>query len=276
MTTRTNSRPGVVLAVLIAVMGLTVPASACIVDLGVSDASPSADFLFPNWSKTLVTIFDTEWCDDVTCPLDTDATIAGITIMNYGTATGGAGGDITGVYVCFDCGTVPGCVPGGPDSAVLTYAGVWDMAGTPRPIWTWAGSLPLDADPCVTCGCMYAMSVFVDIGPCPTEGRTITMGPGYDEIRDPLDPGGIWDEIPCTAPYVDTADPAPKTITYVTKVADNTIVAPGDTVTYTIFYGRPGTNPLTNVVVMDSLPASRRRTPAGIPIPGRPRGSSGR
>jgi len=265
-----NTRLGGILAAAFAVACVAAPARACIIDVGINDSTPGVGFVFPNWSKTLMAIFDTEWGDGVTnCVGELDASFVAITIANYGTATGGAGGDITGMYVCFDCGTSgPGCAPGSIDSATMTYAGVWNMAGTNRDIWTWSGYLPLDADPCASCGCIEIMSVFVDIGPCPTEGRTIMLGPGFDDIKDPVSPGGFIDEFGWDAPYIAVYDAQPKTVTYVTKVSDSDIVAPGDTVTYTVYYGRPGTNPLTNVIVTDSLPVyTHYVNGSGIPAP---------
>ncbi|MEK7764712.1 MAG: DUF11 domain-containing protein, partial [bacterium] len=47
----------------------------------------------------------------------------------------------------------------------------------------------------------------------------------------------------------------PRPIRYVYKVSDPTIAAPGDTVTYTIYYGRPGGAAPANVYIMDTLPA---------------------
>ncbi|MEK7765613.1 MAG: hypothetical protein AAB368_05190, partial [bacterium] len=186
---------------MLVVLALAGRAGACITDVGVDTDSPPADFVFPNWVKATVAIFNLEWCDAATCPGSTDATIEGLTLINYGNATGGAAGDITGMYACFDCYTAPGpCTPASASAATLTFAGVWNVDGSPRQAWTWEGSIPLAADPCASCACMHLMRVFVDIAPCPTAGNTIQLGPGYDPLKDPIQPGGIMDALGCDAP----------------------------------------------------------------------------
>ena len=141
-------------------------ARAEIVDIESDDSSPPADFIFPNYKQYPVSLFDSEWCDATVCtgPGDTQATITGITMMNYGTATGGPTGDITGMYVCFDCSTAPGpCTPGSGTGATLTYAGMWNVPSGTFPAWTWGGPpIVMAADPCTTCSCIYLIRAFVE------------------------------------------------------------------------------------------------------------------
>jgi hypothetical protein len=93
--------------------------------------------VFPNWSKAPVAAFGLwEWDDawSTWCP---NSSITGITIFNYGTASGGAAGDITTVYFQLQCGT---SVQSG--YRTMTYAGVWTVGVKTYPAWTWAGPYP--------------------------------------------------------------------------------------------------------------------------------------
>src|ERR1041384_3412341 len=68
------------------------PAPACLTDFVLDPASPGAFYLFPNWTKTQVAIFDAVYCDSATCTWSLtayQASLVGLTIMNYGSATGG-------------------------------------------------------------------------------------------------------------------------------------------------------------------------------------------
>ncbi len=235
-------------------------ACACISDLGVNSSAAVRPYLFPNWQQAEAAVFDTLWCSSFECPGLTDATIVGLTILNYGTASGGPGGDIAAMYACFDCSSAIGpCRPGSPSGVTLNYAGVWNVMGSDRHAWTWAGSpLALSADPCSDCACNYLLRVFVDIQPCPTDGATVRLGPGYNYDANELAPGGVSDSVACTAPYTAVMAPNDKTIVYAAKTADKDMAAPGDTIGYTIYYGRPGSLPLTNIVVFDSLPEYTR------------------
>ncbi len=257
-------RPALRLALLGAVLGAGA-ASACIVDLSADDASPPADFLYPNWQRVKTSIFDAEMCDSVTCPPpDSEANITGITILNYGTATGGAAGDLTGMYVCWDCSLTPGtCGPGSAGAMTLTYAGLFNTPSGAKPAWTWAGLTTLAVDPCTTCDCIHLMNVFVDVGPCAAPGNTVVLGPGWDGTV-----GGVADDAGCDAPFIDIKDPQPKTITWISKIGDKAKVAPGDTVTYTVFYGRPGTGSLSSVQITDSIPPyTHYVNGSGVPPP---------
>ncbi len=231
------------------------PAVACISDAYLDAASPSFTYLFPNWYQTEVTDFDILFEDSTTCPGCSDGDITGLTIVNYGTAVGGAAGDIKNVYVCFGCSRSSGgaCTP----AYTLTYAGIWNLGSNTVPAWTWDPAAPviLNADPCNGgpggCACIFVMRVFVDVGACPVPNRTVKLGPGFDDLL--FDPG-ISDQYGCGGPYSDAQDASEKVIVYEAKEGDKDAAAPGDTVTYTIYYGRPGTGSLSDITIMDSQP----------------------
>ncbi len=249
------------------------PAPACLIDFVVDANSPGAFYLFPNWTRAQVAIFDAVYCDSTICAWSLtayQASITGLTIMNYGTATGGAAGDLTGMYFCGGC--TAGCtVP----TQTLTYAGIWNVGGTPYPAWTWSSVVPLvfNTDPCNTKGgcataCQVSLPIWVDVNSCPTNNATIALGPGYNPTLDPLNPGGVVDEDDCRQPWASIQDPAPKVIVYTLKTGDLASAAPGDTVNYTVFYGRPGTGSLTQITIMDSLPPfTSYVTGSAVPAP---------
>lgn len=232
---------------------------ACISDASVDASSPAFTYLFPNWKQTDVADFDLLYCDCTTCAGYCDADMSGLTIVNYGSAVGGAGGDISNMYVCFGCSRSSGgaCTP----QYTLTYAGIWTLGSNVVPAWTWDPATPvvLNSDPCNGgpggCACIFVMHVFVDVAPCPKPQATVKLGPGFDDL---LFEGGISDlsggTWGCTAPWDTAQDPAPKIIAYVAKEGSADHAAPGDTVTYTIYYGRPGTASLTDIQIVDSIP----------------------
>jgi uncharacterized repeat protein (TIGR01451 family) len=229
---------------------------ACILDMYLSGSNPTFSRIFPNWTNTPITAFDMVYCDAVTCLGYEQGDLAGLTILNYGTATGGATGDLTNMYFYVFC-TAWGAKS--PLVQTMTYAGVWTVGGTPYPAWTWEPAVPwvFANDPCgknCTADCLFTMSVFVDVGSCPAEGATVALGPNYDEITDPVESGGATDQYDCRAPWDQFQDTNPKTIFYTYKEVDQDMAAPGDTVTYTITYGLPGSAPLSGVVITDTLP----------------------
>ena len=209
--------------------------------------------LFPNWVAAPLMELALDECDDAVCTWCTTSNLTGVTIMNYGTATGS---DLTRMFFEINCGKT---------SLVqtLTYAGVWAA----KPAWTWAGTLALP-DACANCACSIALDVYGDVAPCPVDGRTIQLGPGYNAILNPAAPGGITDNCNGIGPWVVAPDPAIKEIRYDIKVADKTTAAPGDTITYTIYYGAPGTVALTGVTVLDTLPTFMHYVSgSGVPAP---------
>jgi uncharacterized repeat protein (TIGR01451 family) len=218
-------------------------------DAGINSVPPfDKDTVFPNWLKVPTTQVTVSICDDVLCAWCLNSPIVSVTMMNYGTANGTT--DITGMYFYLNCGNTA------QGTFTMTYAGIWDRAGLPYPAWTWAGSIPWAIDPNDTKnGCLgiAALSVYTDIGSCPADGETIQLGPGYDPVSGW---GGIREGPACNGagPWAETSDPAIKTIRYVMKSASTDVAAPGDTVSYTIFYGKPGTGNLNWLSVIDSIP----------------------
>jgi len=227
----------------------------CINDVFQNPVPPfsSLTTVFPNWIQAPVGAFTISECDDTTCAFCTSSSIVGVTIYNYGTATGGPGGDITGAYFLISCGskTVTAVTP-------MTYAGVWNVGGFPYPAWTWAGSITYGGDPCgnvgFDCLCNTNLFVYMDIAACPTEGADILVGPGFNDTANPLWPGGVADSCGCAGPWTPVQDTTDKTIHYLMKNADVGTIAPGDTINYTMYYGLPGTAPLTSIVIMDTPP----------------------
>jgi len=218
-----------------------------------SSAPPT---VFPNWVRVHVGEFTVAVCDDLTCPFCLDGPITGLTLLNFGTCTGSPGTDIVGVYFQFQCTKT--------DSGTLamTYAGPWTVAGLPRAAWTWGGSIPWASDPYSgTGGCAGSptLSVYVDFGGCAIDGCTIMPVVPFLGLSDACD---FFADISYDAQEV------LRTVRYVGKIADRDTVAPGDTVTYTIFYGRPGAAALSGVTVFDTLPLDTTYIAgSGVPAP---------
>lgn len=234
-----------------------------IVDVYADTAPPFDAYatLFPNWVQAPAATFLIEECPNTSCVACATSTIMGVTILNYGTASGGAAGDITGMYVKIECGAAASAV------FPMTYAGVWNISGPNYPAWTWNGTYTFGTDPCTGCFCYPSLQVYTDIGPCPTDGATVELGPGFNAVLNPANPGGVYDNCGFQGPSTVT-QAASKTIRYVTKVCSPNVAAPGDTMTYTIYYGRPGTLPLTNEWITDSLPAyTHYLSGSGAPAP---------
>ena len=64
--------------------------------------------------------------------------------------------------------------------------------------------------------------------------------------------GSVTDTSGCRAPTADAAGPE-HVIRYLDKTGP-TRAAPGDTVQFTVFYGRPGAGSLTSITITDTLP----------------------
>ncbi len=231
------------------------PAAARVLYDVAPDAVPpfsSIDTLFPNWLMAPTTSLQLLEGDDT---IDATCVINGLTMMNYGSATGGPAGDIRGMYFLMTCGskTNSGII-------AMTFAGNWNIPlfGS-RPVWTWAGSVPFGGDPCnnlgFACLCAPSLLIYTDISPCPTNGADVKLGPGYNDVTNPVWPGGMTDSCGYAAPWAVVTDTTVKTIRYVTKTADQDVAAPGDTVNYTVFYGRPGTAALSSITIFDTMPA---------------------
>jgi uncharacterized repeat protein (TIGR01451 family) len=243
------------LAGFIVMLSVTGPVRAdSINDVGGNPSPPFNNYsaVFPNWTMLPTSSFTIWECADIDCAWCLDSSIVGITMMNYGTASGGPGKDITGMYFKILCGST--------NTAIYTmnYAGDWTIGADTWPAWTWAGAIPWNVDPNDTKnGCAGGPSLFVytDVGPCPyldpatLRGNSIELGPGYNDI----DFGGITDDCWSTAPWAQVTDGNPKEIAYIGKECDLETAAPGDTINYTLYIGKPGTS-YTNLVVMDSQP----------------------
>jgi len=216
------------------------PADSCMQNMW-SNGDVQGLRVFPNWNLVHVGSFDI-WLWEGGSPEN----IKGVTIVNFGSASAA---NFDSVYWQVECGKA--------DSGLYTmaYAGVYVGSGS-YPAWTWAGtSIDLSGCPDLcgapSCGAYFTLNVYVDINDCPDNLATISMGfPidlfGVGSIHDDAGAG-------CEMPWVDTGGPL-HTILYTYKVGSAQLVAPGDTVTYTIFYGRPGTGSLSNIEIMDTLP----------------------
>src|SRR6185436_6594526 len=79
-----------------------------IIDIGENSVPPfdagTHPVLFPNWLAAHVSSFWVWECDDAVCTTCTASAFTGLTVVNLGTATGGPGADITGVYWNYGCG----------------------------------------------------------------------------------------------------------------------------------------------------------------------------
>jgi len=238
------------------------PAGAdCILDVwpGSTVTFDPPPILFPNWVQAPTAGFMLYECDDVTCASCATSNLTGVTIMNYGTATGGVTGDLTGMYLSYVCGT--------QNSAVfaMTYAGVWTVGAGNHPTWTWAGTLVLSTDPCDTkngCWCYPSLLVYSDIGSCPVDGASIVLGPGYSFMGE----GGVTDSCGCAGP-TDSYTAPEVNVGYVMKKCDPRIAAPGDAINYTIYYGKPGTPNVSNLTITDSLPPYTHWNGVASPTP---------
>ncbi len=248
---------GVVLCLVLPVAGVR---ADCLLDQGPATTNDTLSVLFPNWKNVIVLVSSLTVCDNTTCAGTPTCDIVGLTIFNYGNATGP--NDLAQVYFSVVCAAK------GVTVQTMTYAGIW-TGTTTNPAWTWAGDVPYSGgDPMYQCSNTAMLWVYADIGACPTDGAEVTMGIAYNDVISPATPGGLMDACGCQVPNYDQARTGrQKFIRYVTKTTDKTTVAPGDTVAYTIYYGRPGAA-ITNFIVMDSLPADTHYIAgSGVPAP---------
>lgn len=217
-------------------------------------------FVFPNWEKVHVGSFSMVLCDSLTCNWRTDERITGVTVFNYGTA---GTADIKAVYWQGACGAT--FTPLYP----LTYKGVYPSDSGPHGAWTWAGSsvdFAACAESCLNCGGIINIDLYADITSCPSEGAQVKLGFGTNYAANTVWYGSVKDNAGCAAPWGDITGP-PNTIVYALKRGPDW-AAPGDTVTYTIYYGRPGTGSLSGVNVLDSMPAYTHYVPgSAVPNP---------
>jgi len=215
-----------------------------LVDMWDNATVPASGIVFPNWLKVKVCSFDVWICEGCGAGAEN---IVGLTLVNFGTA---AKADFAGVYWKARCGAT--------DSGLytMTWAGTYSENSGSYPAWTWAGtSIDVSgcADLCGTpaCGAFFTIDVYVDIAPCPTDLSSVRMG---FPVKSPGTYwGSITDNYGTKVPWVDTSG-GERTIVYALKEGDRDTAAPGDAITYTITYGRPGTNPIQSFVVIDSQP----------------------
>ena len=235
------------------------PASAdtCLRDVWYNGDAPGR-FIFPNWGKVYMGTYTLWLFVDGTGTLEQ---ITGITMVNYGTATAA---DIKGLYVRLYCN------PTGPDpdtgTLTMSYQGPYPEDSGTYPAWTWTGLTPdfsncpdLCGDP--VCGAALTLYVYADIAACPTPWANVNLGFPSHELSSTSLPGSIYDDAwGCAVPWYEAdinrgADE--DTIVWAYKDADRAdpvSAAPADTITYTIYYGKPGTNNLSSIVVTDTLP----------------------
>jgi len=220
-------------------------ASSCLHDAW-DDGSVPPTVIFPNWTQFKVATHIIWIWEAGTAPEN----IKGITIANFGSA---APSDITRVYMKLSCGATTQMI-------TLAFAGTYSGDSGPLPAWTWAGT-SLDFSGCADlcgapylCGATVNADIYVDIDDCPTPGATVQLGfPSKNFV------GGITDNYYVPPPLENCfAASGPETgsihtIQYVYKEGPKT-AAPGDTVDFTIYYGRPGNASITGIRILDSIP----------------------
>ncbi|MEK7764601.1 MAG: hypothetical protein AAB368_00050, partial [bacterium] len=221
--------------------------------------------IFPNWNLAWVGSYDI-WLYDTTAGAEN---IKGVTIVNFagtGPTAAQAVTDIKNVYVRAQCATAD------TGYLTLTYAGLYShvddmMAPLPvsLPAWTWAGTgadLGGCAEFVVGAGAVFSFDVYVDVASCARDGREVWMGIPYNQDTTQTyftqSEGGISDNTGswwCEAPDYELFPTAASQIHSVFKSSDVQYAAPGDTVSFTIFYGRPGAAAtLSGIDIIDSLP----------------------
>jgi uncharacterized repeat protein (TIGR01451 family) len=238
---------------------------------GDASLGSSNGYIFPNWSRVFMGSY-TLWLylED---PEVISEYITGITIVNFGDAMQGT--EISNVYIRAQCDTRDS------GTITMTYVGPRlfdDGSGgtTSYPAWTWGGSAALNYNTCVdycvtpACGGFITLSVYADIAPCPAQDTVVNLGFPTAAYLNPLAPGAIYDSNGCVAPwYESNTDMGADydTIVWAYKLGPEDI-GPGDTINYTIYFGRPGTGNLSFIDVTDTLPQYMHYLP-GTGVPGR-------
>ena len=239
----------------------------CVADISPIPGEAAQAIFFPNWLKAYAAAFNiAEY--GITCGAGcagaancaggtglcggTGLQMNGLTIQNFGTAV--AGTDIAAVYWRTDA-----------DAAGFYHT----MTAIAPDTWTWAWN-GAEANP--NFAALPSLRIYADIAASPTEGRTIQLGVPYDPG---FNVGGLTDTCCCNATFADVSNPMPKSIYYVFKQADLISAAPGDTINYTLYYGRPGAGSITNLEIIDTVPpythyvpGSSSGIPAATPDPG--------
>lgn len=209
--------------------------------------------IFPNWDMVWVGSFDILLWDTNDGP----EIINGITVANFGTA---GDSDIENIYWII---TGDGATCKGTGLQTMTYAGIYnvlDQAAEQLPAWTWQGTaadVSMCSDP--GGGTVVTIDLFADISPCPAEGATVKLGFPVNYGGSTTYYGSITDfhtdwDLGTNIPLANTTGQLGFPILYVYKVADKEAAAPADTVSYTVYYGRPGVGNLSSITIIDSLP----------------------
>ncbi len=215
--------------------------------------------VFPNWAKVWAGSFVVEFCAGCVDP-DPTQVEKGLTVVNFGSAIAS---DVATVYWQMSCNATTTLYP-------MTYAGMYTEDSGTYPAWTWNGStINLAGCNPLCVGCLasaVAVDLYVDIAPCPQDGVSLNLGFPYHGLSNTTWGGSVTDNHGTAVPWDDLPGGA-MTIVHVLKTASADTVAPGDTITYTMFYGRPGTS-LTSIELFDTLPAYTHYLPGtGAPPP---------
>jgi uncharacterized repeat protein (TIGR01451 family) len=230
-------------------------ADNCIQDVWYNGDAPGR-YIFPNWQRAYMGSYTLWFFPNNLTP----EYISGLTVVNFGDAMQGT--EISNVYIRLYCNKTD------TGTITMTYVGnrTFDGGGgstTTYPAWTWGGNATNNfadcADYCAdnpTCGGYLTMQLYADIASCPAQGTVVNLGFPSAYYLNPGYPGSVYDSVGCVGPWyeVDTSRGADyDTIVWSYKVGPEE-VGPGDTVNYTIWFGRPGTGDLSFIDVTDTLP----------------------
>ena len=228
-----------------------------------STTTDPVGYVFPNWVSYPAGSFEVWLCAAADCGAGAE-TLRGLTVVNFGTAVSGT--DIKAVYWRLRCGGVNTLYS-------MTYVGPYaEDAGT-FPAWTWAGTSP-DISGCGTdlcgspaCGRTFFVDLYIDAGPCPAPQSTVQLGFPVNSTVNPAWWGSMSDNYGYTLPWGDTWGGS-QTIIWALKSSDRQYAAPGDTVEFTVTYGRPGTAALSSIDIMDTQPPYTHYVPgSSVPAP---------
>jgi len=222
-------------------------ADVCVADMwNNGDIGPA--LVFPNWTRFWAASFDVWVCNG--CAWVGTENITGLTVVNFGTLPAG---DIGKIYWVGHCGATT------TGTQTMTYAGTYAEDSGSYPAWTWNGTAVNFAgcpDLCGSpaCGAYFTVDLYVDIAPCPSRFMTLSLGFPVNYANNPLYPGSIYDNAACAVPWGDTVGPTHTAVWAYKQGPD--FAAPGDTVDYTITFGRPGsTNLAAGVTITDTQPS---------------------
>ncbi|MEK7475296.1 MAG: hypothetical protein AAB152_06625 [Candidatus Coatesbacteria bacterium] len=241
---------GLVAACVVGLLPVSARAN-CVADVTVMSGEATQFVFFPNWLKAYAGAFTvSDWavsCGGACAGAPNCSTgappacgalaqqVAGLTIVNFGTGTSGQAGsswDIAAVYWRSDA-----------DAAGFYHT----LTACAPKMWTWAWN-GVEVNPDMSA--LPNLRIYADISATPADGATVQLGIPYDDINVAA---GFSDTCCCSAPWNDVSS-SPKTILYAFKTVDRISAAPGDLLNYTIYYGRPGNVPVTNLEILDTQP----------------------